>query len=240
MRQIIDNYKPIVEFTGSKGNPEGGSCAPKGVIFHILEDNKQEVEVLDIGFGLGGLGHIIKITAETKHWSVDGIDGYEPNCQNIDLINKRIYRNIWHGYAQELSFDKLSRYKIICLLDVIEHLNIETAKYLFRTILSGMGDESYLFISTPLWYMPQDSIYEGDLEEHLIGIPITSMMALMPRMYALGTATVGGFVYGKNSLNYIDFFQPSTDKKFNEEMGRNIIKVINIPLTPGILHKITY
>ena len=240
MRQIIDNYKPLEEFIGSSGIPEGGSCAPKGIIFHILENNNKEVEVLDIGFGLGGLGQIIKTTDSTKHWSVDGIDGYEPNCKNIDLINKNIYRNIWHGYAQELSLERISKYKIIFLLDVIEHLNIEAAKYLFRNLLTGMGDESYLFISTPLWYMPQSSVHEGDLEEHLIGVPITTMLALLPKMYALGTATVGGFVYGKNSLKYIDLFQPTTDKNFTEEMGKNIIKSINISLNPGILHKINF
>jgi hypothetical protein len=120
------------------------------MIFHILEDKTIPVEVLDIGFGLGGLGHLIKNSNETKHWSVDGIEGWLANCLNEAIKEKKLYKNIWHGFAQELSFEVLSKYKIICLLDVIEHLNIETAKYLFRTLLTGMGNDSYLFMSTPL------------------------------------------------------------------------------------------
>ena len=53
------------------GVPEGTSFAPKWMIFNILEDNAQEVEVLDIGFGTGGLASLIKNMPETAHWHFD-------------------------------------------------------------------------------------------------------------------------------------------------------------------------
>jgi 2-polyprenyl-3-methyl-5-hydroxy-6-metoxy-1,4-benzoquinol methylase len=239
MRQIIQNYLPLEQLTTiPKGIPVGGSCSPKQMIFHILDNNNHSVEVLDIGFGLGGLGEMVKASNETSHWHVDGIDGWEANCLNKELASKKIYRNIWHGFAQELTVETLQKYKIICLLDVIEHLDVETAKYLFRTLLTGMGNDSFLFISTPLWFMPQEAIQEDDLEEHLIGIPASSMLSLIPKMYCLGMATVGGFVYSKMSLKYIDFFQPTPNKNFTQEMGINILKSLNIPHQPGILYKI--
>lgn len=215
----------------------GDSSAPKNMIFHILESNSTPADILDIGFGTGGLGRIIKASKETHHWNVDGIDGWESNCHNAELIEKKIYRNIWYGLAQELPSETLKKYKIICLLDVIEHLTAETAKWLLRTLLTNMGEDTSLFISTPLWFYPQSQQQNGDLEEHLIGLPASSMMALIPKMYSINTPLVGGFVYGKRSLEYIEFFQPTTNKDFSYEMGIKILNCLNIPTQTGILYK---
>jgi 2-polyprenyl-3-methyl-5-hydroxy-6-metoxy-1,4-benzoquinol methylase len=236
MRQIIDNYNLVADIPTPTLRPLGGSVSPKPVIFHILADNSQPVEVLDIGFGTGHLGATVKANPATSHWSVDGIDGWETNCLNKELFSKNLYRNVWHGLAQDLPSEKIASYKIICLLDVIEHLNAETAKWLFRTLLSCMGDDSYLFVSTPLWFYPQDQQQDGDLEEHLIGIPASSMLSLVPIMYSINHPLVGGFVYKKRSLKYIDFFQPSSDKGFSYEMGMNVLRALNINAQPGILY----
>ena len=237
MRQIVENYQVLTELADVKSVPAGCSVSPKGMIFNILDRNTDPVDVLDIGFGMGELGHLIKSNSTTMHWSVDGIDGWEANCINKRLISKRIYRNIWYGYAQELPSEVLSKYKIICLLDVIEHLNAETAKWLLRTILTSMGKDAFLFISTPLWFYPQDHQQEGDLEEHLIGVPASSMMALIPKIYSIADRLVGGFVYGKGSLDYIDFFQPVTDKNFSMKMGLNILRSLNIPTQIGAVYR---
>lgn len=133
--------------------------------------------------------------------------------------------------------EKIKEYNIICLLDVIEHLDIASAKNLLKTILTAMNENSFLFISTPLWFYPQDNQQDGDLEEHLIGVPASSMMAMLPKIYSIGKQLVGGFVYGKKSLAYIDFFQPIEDKNFNMEKGLNIIKSIRMDPTPGRAYK---
>ncbi len=237
MRQIVENYAVISELKKTECYPMGNSASPKRMIFNILDDNSQSVEVLDIGFGTGDLGGIIKSNDETAHWSIDGIDGWETNCQNQDLFDKKIYNNIWHGLAQELPSEVLKKYKIICLLDVMEHLNPETAKWLFRTLLANMNDDAFLFVSTPLWFYPQNQQQDGDLEEHLIGVPVSSMMALIPIMYSISNPLIGGFVFKKRSLRYVDFFQPTTDKDFSLEMGLNIVKSLNIPAQPGVVYK---
>lgn len=237
MKQFVKNYE-VLEALPVKGfYPSGNSEAPKNLIFHILEDMSSDVEILDIGFGAGKLGQLIKANPATSHWSVDGVDGWEANCQNMHLFRRKVYRNVWHGFAQELSSDQLSRYKIICLLDVIEHLTADTARWLLRTLISSLGQDSYLFISTPLWFYPQDSEQVGDLEEHLIGVPASSMLALCPLMYAVNHPLVGGFVLDRRSLDFIEFFQPTSDKSFSYNKGVQVANFVGLQLEPGIVYK---
>jgi hypothetical protein len=62
---------------------------------------------------------------------------------------------------------------------LIEHLNIETAKWLLRTLLTNMGENAFLFISTPLWFYPQNQQPAGDFEKQLKGVRASSIMALI-------------------------------------------------------------
>lgn len=238
LTQVVQNYTALIPLQTSQQKPQGDSASPKNLIFHILEDNTAPIEVLDIGFGAGNLGSLLKSTPATAHWVVDGIDGFQANCHNATLIEKSVYRNIWHGLAQFIPAQQFKKYQIICLLDVIEHLPSDIAKQLLRDLLTNMSDDAYLFISTPLWFYPQDTMQEGDLEEHLIGVPATSMMALIPKMYAINHPLVGGFVLGKRSLQFIDFFHPTTDKNFSYQQGLTIARTIGCHCEPGSLVKL--
>jgi hypothetical protein len=57
MRQIIRDYLPITDIFNSKHTAIGDSASPKDLIFHVFNDNSQLINVLDIGFGTGRLGH---------------------------------------------------------------------------------------------------------------------------------------------------------------------------------------
>lgn len=238
IRQIVRDYEAVAEFQSSGLRVQGDSASPKGMVFHILPDNAEPAEVLDIGFGAGSLGEAIKSNPATNHWIVDGIDGWAPNCENRELIDRGIYRHIWHGLAQELSSEQLRRYRVLCLLDVIEHLTADTARWLLRTLLTSMADDAYLFISTPLWFYPQEQIQQGDLEAHLIAVPATSMMVLMPHMYSVSKSLIGGFMLSKRSLEFIEFFQPTADKSFSYEKGIMIMEVIGMQRQPGVVYKL--
>ena len=85
LRQIVKDYEVIDPIIGSKLLPGGESASPKELIFHIMKDNAANVEVLDIGFGKGGLGDMLKANPATAHWSVDGVDGFEGSCQSVDV-----------------------------------------------------------------------------------------------------------------------------------------------------------
>ena len=238
MNQIVSNYMLVKKIEASDDKPLGDSGAPKEIIFHISENNSQNVKVLDIGFGAGKLGCLIKEKLNTSHWEIDGVDGWKANCHNADLISKKYYRNIWHCLAQDLSAEHLKSYDIICLLDVIEHLDAQTARSLIKFLFENLGEKSALFLSTPLWFYPQESVQTGDLEEHLIGIPASSMLAMLPRMYSINHPLIGGFVYGKESVDFSDFFQPSNNKNFTYEMGLRILNSVGMQYKPGVLFKI--
>lgn len=231
--QVVRDYQTTIALQETHLAVQGDSASPKGLIFHILEDNAQPTEVLDIGFGAGNLGMQIRSNPATAHWAVDGVDGFQANCHNTALIGKAVYRNLWQGLAQDIPKEQFNRYRIICLLDVIEHLPPDAAKQLLRDLLTSMRDDAFLFISTPLWFYPQDAMQPGDLEEHLIGVPATSMMALLPKMYSIAPPLVGGFVLGKRSLEFVEFFQPTTDKGFSYEKGLEIARAIGCHLEPG-------
>lgn len=234
LRHIVKDYR-LIDPVSTQLQPGGESAAPKELIFHVMPDNAASIEVLDIGFGKGGLGELIKSHPATRHWSVDGVDGFEGAFNNPALFERKIYRNLWHGLAQSIPSDRFAKYNIICLLDVIEHLSAETAKWLLRTLLTSMGNDAFLFISTPLWFYPQDSQQSGDLEEHLIGVPASSMMALVPMMYAVNPPLIGGFVLGKRSLDFIEFFQPTTDKSFSYQRGTMLASATGFQNVPGKL-----
>lgn len=82
-------------------------------------------------------------------------------------------------------------------------------------------------------YIPRHPVQQGDLEEHLIGISATSMMALIPKMYSINAPLVGGFVLGKRSLDFIEFFQPTSDKRSSYERGVMLAQACGYQYRPG-------
>lgn len=91
MKQIIKEYEIITDLTQTKNIARGYSLSPKGLISHIFEDNSAPIQLLDIGFGAGDLGRYIKEQEHLCHWSIDGVDDFEPNCNNTSLFNEGIY-----------------------------------------------------------------------------------------------------------------------------------------------------
>jgi hypothetical protein len=60
MKKIVENYELIDGEQIKIGAPLGDSASPKNLIFHILENSNKEIHILDIGFGSGSLGKLIK------------------------------------------------------------------------------------------------------------------------------------------------------------------------------------
>jgi SAM-dependent methyltransferase len=220
MKHIVRDYQQIIEIPSPPERFVGNSVAFKGIVQHVFAEPARPRQVLDIGFGMGRLGRHIKETAETAHWHVDGIDGFEDTCLNAPLFAEAIYRNVWHGLAQDLGAERLREYDLVCLFDVIEHLPAAQARELLATLLGALGPRARLVVSTPLWFWPQGQLMPGDLEEHLIGIPASSMMRLRPHLFHISSRyLVGTFVFGPESLERIERFQPIEDPAFDREAG---------------------
>jgi hypothetical protein len=222
---IVKDYKICCEILPYEGVITGTSVALKSIISYIFPNMVESKTLLDIGFGRGELGLMVKNNPSTAHWNIDGIDGFIRTCSNVDLFEKRIYRNIWHGLAQDLTSMQLASYDVLCLFDVIEHLKVEEATDLLRLLLTSLGEGSRLVISTPLWFMPQGHDVEGDLEVHEFGVPASSMFDLHPTMFHVEPDfLVGTFVYEKSSSKYIEKFKPLNDPFFDFSAGlKNLI-----------------
>lgn len=229
LSQIVRNYEIIADVSSAGRHFSGNSAAIKQIVRYVYSEKEAQRSLLDIGFGVGELGQIIKTAADTQHWHVDGIDGFFETCCNVDMFNNGYYRNIWHGLAQDIPAEQLASYDMLCLLDVIEHLDPVTAKELLRSLLEALGEQSFLVLSTPLWFYPQDHNKEGDLEEHLIGIPASSLLQLQPVMYCIeANFLIGSFVFTKKSLQHIDKFVPTTDRSFDLQAGRKHLADIGV------------
>lgn len=229
LNTIVKDYQLVADIPPTDHIFSGSSAASKDIMKFAFPDNSAPISVLDIGFGIGGLARMIKSDPALQHWQVDGIDGFDETCRNVELFKKGWYRNVWHGLAQDIPPDALTAYDALCLFDVIEHLDAATAKQLLKALLESLGPNSRLVISTPLWFYPQDHNRDGDLEEHLIGVPARSMVALQPLMYAISPDfLIGNFVMTRDSLRHIDQFVPTTDRSFSIQLGRQQVAELGL------------
>ncbi|WP_156876167.1 glycosyltransferase family 92 protein [Rhodoferax saidenbachensis] len=236
VRAIVQDYHLVQTIPPGEYRFAGNSVGLKEIVGHIFPNPARNVSLLDIGFGLGDLGRIVKTNPALQHWQVDGIDGFWDACCNTELFSQGHYRNIWHGLAQDLPMESLQAYDLICLFDVIEHLEPAPAKQLLTDLLNSLGPESKLVLSTPLWFWPQAHQNSDDLEEHKIGIPGQSLLLLSPRMYHIHAQfLVGTFVFGKESLEHIDNFVPTTDRNFNMTAGLQHLHTLGVK-ADGVLY----
>jgi hypothetical protein len=219
-RPVVQNYEIVEAIPPGNYNFTGDSVGLKEIVAHIPIEKSKNINILDIGFGLGDLGRIVKSNPATSHWHIDGIDGFLDACCNVELFQKRLYRNIWHGLALDIPADVLQSYDLICLFDVIEHLDVELAKQLLADLLGALGPNSRLVLSTPLFFWPQSQQHEGDLEEHKIGVPAASLLGLSPLMFHIHPKfLVGTFVFSNQSIAHLGNFAPVADKGFDLDAG---------------------
>jgi hypothetical protein len=55
--------------------------------------------------------------------------------------------------------------------------------------------------------------------------------------YATNHPLVGGFVLGKKSLDFVDFFEPTSNKSLTYDKGLAIANAVRMGLEPGIIYK---
>ncbi len=129
--------------------------------------------VLDVGLGsTARWGSLIReftdvwdLRVYKNSWKVR-LDGVEAYRANILPIHKYLYTNIYFGDIRTV-IDKLGKYDLILLGDVVEHLNKEDAQILIEKCLKRA---KHVLINTPLGDLedfPQNEIYGNPFEKHL-------------------------------------------------------------------------
>jgi 2-polyprenyl-3-methyl-5-hydroxy-6-metoxy-1,4-benzoquinol methylase len=128
--------------------------------------------ILDVGFGFGKWGFLVRDTFEVmlgqnfkkSTWKIN-ITGIEPFDKCITPIQKEVYNKIIKEDVFDV-IDKLGKYDLIIMGDVIEHFDKDKAYKLLDKLLRHSDN---IIISTPLGFMPQGAWAGNERETHKSG-----------------------------------------------------------------------
>lgn len=135
-------------------SPDAGKPA---ILKYILDNIPKDAKILDVGFGSGVYGKLLRAL---YYQNIDGIDVYGQNIEAMGL--NKIYDNIF--IENILDFD-FNYYDLIIMGDVLEHIELETAKKLLSRFIEGKKCSS-LILSIPYEY-EQGELYGNTYERHL-------------------------------------------------------------------------
>lgn len=102
-------------------SPDEGKPA---IMKYILENIRKDAKILDVGFGSGVYGKLLRAF---NYQNIDGVDVYAKNIHEMGL--DMIYDNIFIENIMDFHFE---HYDLIIMGDVLEHIELESAKELLR------------------------------------------------------------------------------------------------------------
>ncbi|MBP2046666.1 class I SAM-dependent methyltransferase [Methanobacterium aggregans] len=127
------------------------------IMKYILENIKKDAKILDVGFGSGVYGKLLRAF---YYQNIDGIDVYDKNIHEMGL--DKIYNNIFIENIMDFDFE---HYDLIIMGDVLEHIELESAKELLLRFIDN-NKCSTLIVSIPYEY-EQGELYGNSHERHL-------------------------------------------------------------------------
>lgn len=135
-------------------SPDEGKPA---ILKYILENIRKDSKILDVGFGSGVYGKLLRAF---YYQNIDGIDVYDKNIHEMGL--DKIYDNIFIGNILNFDFD---HYDLIIMGDVLEHMELKAAKNLLSSFIENKKCGT-MIISIPYEY-EQEELYGNPYEKHL-------------------------------------------------------------------------
>ena len=124
----------------------------------VLNNVEREEKILDVGFGGGVYGKILKAF---YFENIDGIDAWGENIVEMGL--NFIYDNIFIENILNFEFE---HYDLIIMGDVLEHISLEDSKSLLNRFINE-GKVSKLFIQVPYMYENHEEWQGNPYEVHL-------------------------------------------------------------------------
>ena len=158
-KQALKNERPRLAGYSMKSSPRGVSSeVGKPIILkYILENIKKHQKVLDVGFGSGVYGKLLRTF---YYKNIDGIDIFDKNLEEFSL--DLIYDNIYIENILEFDFEF---YDLIIMGDVLEHIEMEAAKKLLTKFIEEKKCK-HIIVSIP-FESKQDEIHGNVHEIHL-------------------------------------------------------------------------
>lgn len=123
----------------------------------VLNNVGRSEKILDVGFGGGVYGKILKAF---YYENIDGVDVWGENINEMGL--NFIYDNIFIENVLDFEFDY---YDLIIMGDVLEHMSLEDSKTLLNRFINGKT--SKLFIQVPYMYENHEAWQGNPYEVHI-------------------------------------------------------------------------
>lgn len=127
------------------------------ILKFILDNVNKDARILDVGFGSGIYGKLLRAF---YYGNIDGVDVYGENIHELSL--EKIYDNIFIENILDFYFDF---YDLIIMGDVLEHIELELAKKLLSSFIED-NKCSFIIVSIPFNY-EQGELYGNPYEIHL-------------------------------------------------------------------------
>jgi len=128
--------------------------------------------ILDVGVGFGKLGFLMREYYEAKEfgrfkkndWKIDlvGIEIFKPYISELQQI---IYSQIVIGNVFE-KLEKLGKFDLVLLGDILEHFNKEDGHKLLNQLLKN---SEYILIATPNGFLKHNAMGKNKFEAHKSG-----------------------------------------------------------------------
>ena len=155
------NLKTILNNNELFNQPLRGSSADAGkpiFVDWIIKNVEKDEKILDIGFGGGVYGKILK-SLYYKH--VDGVDIWPENIDEMGL--NLIYDNIFITDVLEFDFN---HYDLVIMGDVLEHMSLEDSKRLLHKFINEKK-VSKMFVQVPFMYENHNAWQGNPNEIHI-------------------------------------------------------------------------
>ena len=127
------------------------------ILKYILENIDKNAKILDVGFGSGVYGKLLRAF---YYQNIDGVDVYSENIKEMGL--DLIYDTIFIENILDFDFDF---YNLIIMGDVLEHIDLESSKKLLSKFINENKCD-HIIISIPYEY-EQEEVYGNKYEKHL-------------------------------------------------------------------------
>lgn len=119
--------------------------------------------ILDIGCGSGTYPRLIKqefCLCQDAEWV--GVEAWLPYIQEFKL--NTLYNQVINCDVRELDWNNMGHFDVAIAGDVLEHMTKQQAVDLVESVLDH---STWLIISIPIRYMPQDDIDGNPFEVHV-------------------------------------------------------------------------